>query len=87
MAPADFMRFLFHWHRLDAREQGEGEAALAAAIAQLEGFAVPAAAWEAHILPARVRRYDTQMLDHLCASGRVTWLHAASRDRRGGAYP
>ncbi|MEN8180603.1 MAG: DEAD/DEAH box helicase [Pseudomonadota bacterium] len=86
VAPADFMRFLFHWHRLDEQERGEGEEALAAAIAQLEGFAVPAAAWEAHILPARVRRFDPQMLDNLCASGRLTWLRAnlpASRDSEG----
>jgi ATP-dependent Lhr-like helicase len=86
VAPADFMRFLFHWHRLDAEEQAEGEEALAAAIAQLEGFAVPAAAWEAHILPARVRRYDPQMLDNLCMSGRITWLRAAAREGAAGRH-
>ncbi len=84
VAPADFMRFLFHWHGLD--EQSEGEEALASAVAQLEGCAIPAAAWEAHILPARIRRFDPQMLDNLCASGRITWLRATAptgRDSEG----
>jgi ATP-dependent Lhr-like helicase len=78
VAPADYMRFLFSWHKLDEQARGEGEEALVAAIRQLEGFAVPAVAWEAHILSTRMRRYDPQMLDSLCASGRITWLRAAA---------
>lgn len=88
VAPADFMRFLFHWHKLD--EPGEGEEALVAAIGQLEGFAIPAAAWETQILPARVRRFDPQMLDNLCSSGRITWVRAnpsTSRDKEGKRRP
>ncbi len=71
-APADFMRFLFHWQRLD--EPGEGIDALAAALTQLEGHAAPAAAWETHLLPARVRNYAPEDLDRLCASGRFAWF-------------
>ncbi len=78
VAPADYMRFLFHWQRLEEGEQGEGEEALAAVIAQLEGFAVPAAAWEVHVLPARLRNYRPEMLDRLCTSGRIAWLRAAA---------
>ncbi len=80
VAPAHFMRFLFHWHQLD--EPGEGEETLVNTIAQLEGYAIPAAAWEAHILPARIRRFDPQMLDNLCTSGRVTWLRSSSPTSR-----
>ncbi|MCC6302515.1 MAG: DEAD/DEAH box helicase [Gammaproteobacteria bacterium] len=72
VAPADFMRFLFHWQRLD--DPGEGIDALAAALTQLEGQAAPAAAWEAHILPARVKDYAPDALDRLCASGRFAWF-------------
>ena len=72
VAPADFMRFLFHWQRLD--DPGEGIEALAAALTQLEGCAAPASAWEAHILPARVKGYAPDELDRLCASGRFAWF-------------
>jgi len=85
VAPADYMRFLFHWQRLEEGEQGEGEEALAAVIAQLEGFAVPAAAWEVHVLPARLRNYRPEMLDRLCVSGRIAWLRAAAAALRSAA--
>jgi ATP-dependent Lhr-like helicase len=65
------MRFLFHWQRLD--DPGEGTEALAAALTQLEGYAAPAAAWEAHLLPARLRDYTVDELDRLCSSGRFAW--------------
>lgn len=76
VAPAQFMRFLFRWHHLasagdDTRR--EGEAALAAALRQLEGYAAPAGAWEDELLAARVKDYEPAMLDRLCASGRVAW--------------
>jgi ATP-dependent Lhr-like helicase len=72
VAPADFMRFLFHWQRLD--DPGEGIEGLAAALTQLEGCAAPASAWEAHILPSRVKGYTPDELDRLCASGRFAWF-------------
>ncbi|HXG27576.1 MAG TPA: DEAD/DEAH box helicase, partial [Nevskiales bacterium] len=70
--PAAFMRFLFRWQRV-GEERREGESGLALALQQLEGFAVPAAAWESDILPARVRGYLPAMLDRLCAAGRIVW--------------
>jgi ATP-dependent Lhr-like helicase len=72
VAPADFMRFLFHWQRLD--DLGEGTEALAAVLTQLEGYAAPAAAWEAHLLPARIKGYLPDDLDRLCNSGRFAWF-------------
>ena len=72
VAPADFMRFLFHWHGLD--DPGEGEAALQQRLLQLEGLCLPAISWEADILPARIHFYLASDLDKLCSSGKITWL-------------
>ena len=68
--PAQLMRFLFRWQRLAMEshdERREGEAGLLAVLQQLEGFAVPAGAWERDILPLRVSSYLPQSLDKLCA--------------------
>ncbi|HXC39700.1 MAG TPA: DEAD/DEAH box helicase, partial [Burkholderiales bacterium] len=48
--PRDFLRFLFEWQRAAPGSPGEGEDALAAILAQLEGFEAPAAAWESELL-------------------------------------
>ncbi|HKW84109.1 MAG TPA: ATP-dependent DNA helicase, partial [Burkholderiaceae bacterium] len=69
--PAQFMRFLFRWHQLDERR--DGEEGLAAVLRQLEGHAAPALSWEDDLLAARVRDYTPDMLDKLCAAGRVVW--------------
>src|SRR6202035_5843220 len=69
----DFLRFLFSWHRLEGDERPKGPEALAATLAQLEGFEAAAAAWEGEILPARVGDYDPVWLDALCLAGRVVW--------------
>ena len=82
--PAQFMRFLFRWHQLatgsgsgsgatDGDERREGEEGLAAVLRQLEGHAAPAGSWEEDLLAARVRGYTPDMLDRLCAAGRVVW--------------
>jgi ATP-dependent helicase Lhr and Lhr-like helicase len=72
VAPADFMRFLFHWQGLDDR--GEGEAALHRTLLQLEGISLPAGSWEGDILPARLRSYLPSDLDALCGAGKIAWL-------------
>jgi ATP-dependent Lhr-like helicase len=51
----------------------EGEAGLLAVLQQLEGFPVPAGAWERDILPLRVKQYLPESLDKLCAAGRIAW--------------
>jgi len=51
----------------------EGVESLAAVIAQLEGYELPAAAWESDVLAARLNEYDPHWLDSLCLSGRVAW--------------
>jgi ATP-dependent Lhr-like helicase len=72
VAPADFMRFLFHWQGLD--DPGEGEGALMRTLSQLEGLSLPAACWEDDVLPVRVRPYSRAELDGLCSAGQVLWL-------------
>jgi ATP-dependent helicase Lhr and Lhr-like helicase len=80
--PAQFMRFLFHWHQLNTGDESkgsggderrEGEGGLADVLRQLEGYAAPAAAWEEELLASRVKGYLPSMLDKLCAVGRVAW--------------
>jgi ATP-dependent Lhr-like helicase len=39
----------------------------------LQGFEIPANAWEQHILARRIRDYDPQLLDQLCLTGAVGW--------------
>ncbi|MDB5968885.1 MAG: box helicase [Hydrocarboniphaga sp.] len=92
VAPAQFMRFLFGWHRIagsnaEARHQGDG--GLVAALQQLEGFAAPAGSWEDDLLPSRVDAYAPAMLDRVCSSGRVVWQRPVVETpegtrRRGG---
>ncbi|MFC3130146.1 DEAD/DEAH box helicase [Coralloluteibacterium stylophorae] len=74
----DFMRFLFEWQRVAPGSRAGGPDALAAVLAQLEGFEAPAASWEAEILPARVAGYEIGWLDALCTSGRVAWARLAA---------
>ena len=79
---AAFMRFLFAWHGMDKEAQAAGDEALLAAIARLEGFPIPAAAWERDILPARVKDYSPAALDRLCGAGRVVWARLPARGRK-----
>ena len=74
---AELMRFLFEWQRVRPDDRREGDEALAAVVAELEGFAAPAAAWEAEILPARIVGFTPDMLDRLCLAGRVSWARPA----------
>ncbi len=71
--PRDFARFLFEWQHVTPMTRVSGAQALAAIIAQLEGFEAPASAWESEILSARVDDYELTWLDELCTTGRVAW--------------
>ena len=74
VSPADFMRFLFVWHKVAPDHKVEGPQSVAVILDQLEGFEAPAGSWESEILPARVGDYDPAWLDALCLSGKLTWL-------------
>jgi ATP-dependent helicase Lhr and Lhr-like helicase len=70
---ADFLRFLAAWQHVDPERQLEGPRGVAEVIRKLAAFEVPASAWEASVLPARVRGYKKEWLDELTLSGEVTW--------------
>jgi ATP-dependent Lhr-like helicase len=73
LSAADMMRFLFRWQHVHEGTLLHGRDGLAQVIAQLQGVELPARAWEAHVLPARIARYDPDDLEHLCLSGTVAW--------------
>jgi ATP-dependent Lhr-like helicase len=80
----EFLRFLCEWQRLLPEARMQGSDALAAVLAQLEGFEAPAAAWETEIIPARIAEYDPNWLDEHCRAGRFLWTRLAPR---AGARP
>jgi ATP-dependent Lhr-like helicase len=80
----DFLRFLGEWQRVLPAARMQGSDALAAVLAQLEGYEAPAGAWETEIIPARIAEYDPGWLDEHCRSGRFMWTRLAAR---GGAAP
>ena len=83
---AEFMRFLFAWQHADPDHRVEGPLGVAAVAALLQGFEVPAAAWESEIFSLRVSRYDPAWLDQLCLSGEVVWMRLyAPADAAGRA--
>ncbi len=72
VALGDYLRFLFSWQGLGA-ERRAGLESLTAVIDQLQGLPVQAAAWEQHVLPARIADYSPLLMDQLCAMGGVVW--------------
>lgn len=78
VATGDFMRFLFRWQRVHPETRQQGAQALAAQLAQLEGFEAAASAWEGDILPARLQDYDPAWLDSLCLAGKVVWTRLSA---------
>ena len=70
---SQFLRFLACWQHADGEHRLEGPRGVAAVVSQLAGFEVPAAAWEASVLPARVRAYKREWLDQITLSGEVMW--------------
>src|SRR5947199_9613597 len=79
------MRFLFRWQRVAPDARAEGPEGLAAVLELLDGFELPAAAWETDVLPARLGEYDPLWLDGLCLSGEIAWGRlTATRNAEGG---
>ena len=79
----DFLRFLGEWQRVLPAARMQGSDALAAVLAQLEGYEAPAGAWETEIIPARIAEYDPGWLDEHCRSGRFMWTRLATRAAAG----
>jgi ATP-dependent helicase Lhr and Lhr-like helicase len=73
VSAADFTRFLFAWQHVHPSHQLTGPDGLRAIVARLDGFELPAKAWERVVLPARLDRFEPPMLDMLCLTGQIGW--------------
>jgi ATP-dependent Lhr-like helicase len=69
----DFERFLQRWQHVSAGSQLHGADGTLQIIRQLQGYEIPASAWEAEVLSRRIAKYDPEFLDDLCLSGEVMW--------------
>jgi ATP-dependent Lhr-like helicase len=73
---AALARFLPGWHGLGG-ESGSSERLLEV-VAQLEGTFLPWSVFERDVLAARVRGYQSRLLDELCAGGELVWIGRGS---------
>ena len=81
-----YQRFLKNWQGVGGDR--EGVESLFQVIDELQGFPLAAAAWERDVLPARLKRYQSHLMDQLCSSGRVIWqrpwlTHTNHKGRQG----
>ncbi|HTT22229.1 MAG TPA: DEAD/DEAH box helicase [Candidatus Sulfotelmatobacter sp.] len=70
---AQFMRWLLRWQHVAPGSQAAGERGTLEVLQQLQGFEIPANAWERQVLARRVTDYDPKGLDQLCLTGAVGW--------------
>src|SRR5205814_9466639 len=70
---AQFMRWLLRWQHVAPGSQVAGERGVLEVVQQLQGFEIPANAWERHVLTRRVADYDPKWLDQLCLTGAAGW--------------
>jgi len=73
VSATEFMKFLLVWQHAAPGTQLRGREGVLRVIEQLQGLELPAPAWEQHVLPARIERYDPADLEHLCLAGVVAW--------------
>ncbi len=70
---AQYVRFLHRWQHAAPTARLHGVDGTLQVVRQLQGYEIPAAAWETHVLPARVAGYRAEYLDKLCYSGEIMW--------------
>ncbi len=70
---AQFMRWLLNWQHAGPGTQVSGERGTLEVLRQLQGFEIPANAWERQVLARRIVDYDPKWLDRLCLTGAVGW--------------
>jgi ATP-dependent helicase Lhr and Lhr-like helicase len=73
VSPAQFVRWLARWQHVAPGTQLTGEHGVLEVIKQLQGFELPANAWEGQVLACRVNKYNPSVLDQLCLSGVIGW--------------
>ncbi len=90
----DYMRFVLQWQHVAPGTQRQGRAGVLAVVDQLQGFELPAGAWEESVLAARVENYQSRWLEDLCMSGELVWgrlsarsTDAADNPRQGCFHP
>jgi len=69
----EFMLFLARWQHVAPGTQLVGVRGLQQVLSQLQGFELPANAWETQILSKRIRKYSSEELDQLCMTGTIGW--------------
>ena len=70
---AAFMRWLMRWQHVAPGTQVAGERGTLEVLRQMQGFEIPANAWERQVLARRIVDYDPAWLDQLCLTGAVGW--------------
>ncbi len=70
---AQYVAFLQRWQHAAPSSRLHGIDGTLQVIRQLEGYEIPAVAWEGQVLPARVAGYRSEYLDRLCYAGDVMW--------------
>jgi ATP-dependent Lhr-like helicase len=71
---AQFMRWLLRWqHVTPGTQLNPSERGTLAALRQLQGFEIPASAWERDVLARRIAGYDGKILDQLSLTGAIGW--------------
>ncbi len=84
---AGFMRWLLRWQHAAPGSQVIGERGTLEVLQQLQGFEIPANAWERQVLARRIADYDPKWLDQLCLTGAVGWgrlsPHPATIESKG----
>jgi ATP-dependent Lhr-like helicase len=87
---AQFMNWLLRWQHLAPGTQVRGEHGTLEVLRQLQGFEIPASAWERFVLGRRITNYDPAHLDQLCLAGAVGWgrlsPHPATVDSGGDGF-
>ena len=87
---AVFMRWILRWQHVTPGSQVRDEHGTLEVLRQLQGFEIPASAWERQIMARRIGNYDSKFLDQLCLTGAVGWGRlsphpAMLEDSSGGA--
>jgi ATP-dependent helicase Lhr and Lhr-like helicase len=70
---AQFHQFLTRWQHVAPHTRLHGADGVLQIVRQLQGFEIPAAAWEESVLTRRIADYGADNLDDLCLSGEVAW--------------
>jgi ATP-dependent Lhr-like helicase len=81
---AEFQRFLLAWQRADEEHRVEGVEGVRAVLESLDGYELPAAAWEPEVLALRIKDYAPASLDQLCFTGRIGWGRLTSPQNSNG---